>query len=654
MHDMTRRLVEAGYLCEDWFGAAVAASLATKPVAGALLFGPIGTGKSYLPEVLAGILGADYYFYQCFPGTREEDLLVKMLPSETTVSGIALHDGVMIQAVRATRADDSSRPVILVLDEWDKTRPSADSFLLDFLQTGRVNFSGRVQTANLERLLVFLTFNVERELSEPLLRRLPKIDFTHLPPSLVYRALLLTHRDHPLLYSAVVLYERCLMAELSKPATIQELRQLLDAVTMLGREADWDLLVYQFVTKSEENHERLRRTEKDKSRWIQRYRGRLDVAAYEAGAKPLSDAGGAGEVGGKLPRLAEARFFDEFIEGPEEDIDLAQAGGLLELTKSAYNELVRLVDQPESSPHRLGDLAEVRGRYITLTKTWPLSRVGELDGLWGENGEILLTEPLAEWEDVKALAGWAPIQVIKFARQEILAKTDGVDLRWTPERGAEIIVDLAKRHVFQHVFGQSWGQPGEAKWIGRKGSIYVRYHEHLLEEARAGRTTLYALTEQHLPGAENPEQAHLLYEFFREKYEFGRGDGWRHFHFPGLTVSFRDVGAKVNSQVRVEVTGKFAEGLLPYLAAWAPQGELPLFLGIPTSIGESELIREHGFVLSADNPGVSTREEDGFVLTYRPDQGLVQAAATLKLKSLTKVELDAALDRLDGYRRELA
>ena len=654
MNDMTRRLIEAGYLCEDWFGAAVAASLATRPVAGAFLFGPIGTGKSYLPEVLAGILGADYYFYQCFPGTREEDLLVKMLPSEKTVSGIALHDGVMIQAVRATRTGDSPRPVILVLDEWDKTRPSADSFLLDFLQTGRVNFSGRVYTADLARLMVFLTFNVERELSEPLLRRLPKIDFTNLPPSLVYRALLLTHRDHPLLYSAVVLYERCLMAELSKPATIQELRQLLDAVTVLGEEADWDMLVYQFVTKSEENHERLRRAEGEKSRWIQKYRGRLDVAAYEAGARPLSDSGGVGEVGRKLPRLAQARSFDEFIEAPEEDIDLSQAGGILELTKSAYNELVRLVDEPESSPHRLGELAEVRGRYITLTKTLPLSRVGDLDGLWGENGEVLLTEPLAEWEDVKALADWAPIQVIKFARQEILAKTDGVDLRWTPERGAEIIVDLAKRHVFQHVFGQSWGQPGEAKWIGRKGSIYVRYHEHVLAEARAGLVTLYALTEQHLPNAGRPEQASLLDEFFRENYEFARGDGWRHFSFPGLRISFRDSGAVVNSLVRVEVFGKFDEGLLRYLEAWLPGGELPLSLDIPTSIPESMLIHDHGFALSADNPGGAARPEDGFILTYRPDGGVVRAAGSVTLAGLTKVVLDAALDRLDEFRREFS
>ena len=266
---------------------------------------------------------------------------------------------------------------------------------------------------------------------------------------------------------------------------------------------------------------------------------------------------------------------------------------------------------------------------------------------------VLLTEPLAEWEDVKALAGWAPIQVIKFARQEILAKTDGLDLRWTPERGAEIIVDLAKRHVFQHVFGQSWGQPGEAKWIGRKGSIYVRYHEHLLEESRAGRV-LYALAEQRLSAADQPGHEGLLDEFFLEKYEFSRSDGWRHFAFPGLTISFRDAGGRVNSLVRVEVYGKFAQGLLRYLAAWLPQGELPLALAIPTSLEESVLIRDHGFSLVADDPGVSTRQEPGFVLAYQPGQGLIHANGTLVLEGLSKAGLDAVLDRLDACRRELA
>ena len=471
-NDLTEQLNQAGYVCDDGFGTAVAAALSTRPVAGAFLFGPIGAGKTYLPEVLARILGADYYFYQCFPGTREDDLLVKMLPAEDSVSGVRLYDGVMMQAVEAAQNGPADRKVILALDEWDKTRPSADSFLLDFLQTGRIQFAGRTVAGDLSRLMVFLTFNVERELSEPLLRRLPKIQFEPLSPSVVYRALRLTHADHPYLYSAVILYERCLMADLPKPATIQELRQLLDAVALLGDKADWDSLVFQFVTKSVENHELLRLVEGRKSRWQRTIRPRLDTAAYEA-PRDIAWPEGDGPVT-SMPSLARARGFDDRLDPASGPPDLALAGGVLELTRSAYNQVVRLVDQPGSSPESLGDVARVHGRLLVLEQPVPLSRLDDIAGLWGENGEVLLVEPLAGWEDVKALPTWSPLEIIKFSRDEILAKCDGVDLRWTPDNGAEIIVNLARRHVFQQVFGRDWDAPGEGKWIGRKGLINLK------------------------------------------------------------------------------------------------------------------------------------------------------------------------------------
>jgi hypothetical protein len=657
MEDLTQRLCQAGYICDEWFGTAVAASLGTKPVAGAFLFGPIGTGKTYLPEVLARVLDAEQFFYQCFPGTREEDLMVKMLPSEKTVSGIALYDGVMTQAIQATQGGDFTRKVILVLDEWDKTRPSADSFLLDFLQTGRINFSGRLYSADLSRLIVFLTFNVERELSEPLLRRLPKIDFQHLSPSLVYRALLLTHRGHPYLYSTVVLYERCLMADLPKPATIQELRQLLDAITTLGDRADWDSLVFQFVTKSEENHERLRRIEHEKSRWQQKYRRRLDAAAYDAMRSFILKETSAA-AGLTMPRLAEARGFDDLIETAAEAPDLSQCGGVLELTKTAYNELVRLVDQPADTPDCLGDLAEVTSNYISLTRPLPLSRVNELDGLWGENGEVLLIEPMAAWKDVKALPSWAHINIVKFSKKEILAKIDGIDLRWTPEAGAEIIVDLAKHHVFQHVFGESWGRSGEGKWIGRKGLIYQRYQQLTEQAGRLDNGPVYSLVEAEAWGPNEHDwladtEVPLLAEFLKEHYEFSRQDGWKRFLFPGIEIAFRDNGIKKNDALRVMITGKFPGRLVKYLRAWLPQGELPFCLTVKTNKTERELHKSHGFALSANNTGVSTRRAEGFKLNYNSQDSTVTIRKTLDREQITKPKIDAALKRLAAFTEEL-
>ena len=485
MKNLTQKLMQAGYICTEDLGFAVAAALSAKPVGGAFLFGPIGTGKTYLPEVLARVIGADYFFYQCFPGTREDDLLVKMLPSEDTVSGVGLHDGVMIQAVQATRKAEGNPRVVLVLDEWDKTRPSADSFLLDFLQTGRVNFAGRVLEADLSKLAVFLTFNIERELSEPLLRRLPLIKFPPLAPATVYRALSLTHRNHPYLYSAVILYERCLLADLPKPATIQELRQLLDAISLLGDQADWDPLVFQFVTKNEENHELLRRAEGLKTRWQNTIRPRLDASAYDHPRRPDWVDENPDEAKA-MPSLARARGFDDELMTDPTPPDLKAAGGIIKLTRSAYNQLVKMVDQPGPEAHRLGQLATIHGRFISLHGPVPLSQVGEVNGLWGETGEILFVEPLAGWRDVKALPTWSNLEIVRFSEAEILAKIDGIDLRWSREQGAEIVVDLAKKHVFQHVFGHGWGAAGEGKWIGRKGLIYMRHQENFLPEKTGG------------------------------------------------------------------------------------------------------------------------------------------------------------------------
>jgi MoxR-like ATPase len=473
--DLKEKLNSAGYLCDNRFAAAVLTALGTQPVAGAILTGPIGTGKSYLPEVLARVLDTQYFFYQCFPGTREEDLLVKMLPSENTVSGIALHDGVILQAVEATQAPRTPGRVILVLDEWDKTRPSADSFLLDFLQTGRINFSGRRFTADLSRLTVFLTVNVERELSEPLVRRLPRIEFNFLTPATVHRALELTHRGHPFLFNAVLLYERCLLAELPKPATIQELRQLLDAISLVGPHADWDQLVYQFITKSGEAHEMLRRVEKEPVQWRQRLRVRLDVNAYDVRQKMLApEADLAEELA--MPRLAEIHGFEELIAVPPKKPDLKRATGVIASSEKAYSEIVRLMDEPDRTPDRLGEWGDITAeRLIRLRKQLYLKEVDLLRGLWGENGEVLILEPLAAWEDVKALQEWAPVLIVKFSRREILAKMEGIDLRWTPGKGAEIIVHLTRRDAFSACFGEAWGEPGEDKWIGQNGRIYRRY-----------------------------------------------------------------------------------------------------------------------------------------------------------------------------------
>jgi len=248
-------LEERGYFIDEKLELQLLAALATKPVAGAFLFGPAGAGKSQLPQVLAEIRSEALVFFQCFPGTREGDLLSKLIPDENTKSGIKIIDGPVARAAKMSQ----SQRVILVLDEWDKTRPSADSFMLDFLQSGRISLNGHEIQANFENLSVFITMNDEREISEPLLRRLPMITFRYPSTQLVRQALEQTHAGHQFLDAAVKLYSDSVKAGLLKPATIQELRQLLDALSQVENVDNrvWNILVRTFITKTYENHRRL-------------------------------------------------------------------------------------------------------------------------------------------------------------------------------------------------------------------------------------------------------------------------------------------------------------------------------------------------------------------------------------------------------------
>ncbi len=258
---MHEALNESGYICSPEFAAKVVPSINTKPVSGAFLYGMAGTGKSYLPMILAKVLDRQLFIHQCTQGTREEDLLVKIMPSEDTTSGVKIGEGKILQAAIESR----ERPVILMLDEWDKTRPSADGFFLDFLQYGRLSLpgikDGNIQ-ANLENLTIFITANDEREFHEALLRRFPMIHVNPLEPVDVVSALKLTHKNNTYIPQMLDLYIRSVAAKLPKPATIQELRQMMDAIDILGSSADWDALVYQYVTKTPENHLMLSRQAK--------------------------------------------------------------------------------------------------------------------------------------------------------------------------------------------------------------------------------------------------------------------------------------------------------------------------------------------------------------------------------------------------------
>jgi len=216
-----------------------------------LLRGPAGSGKTQLTYLVARYLDAEYVFFQCSFGTSEDDILYKYVPSERTKSGIRVTYGPLPRALLLSRG----RRVVLVLDEFDKTRPSADALLLDFLQNCRIslylNDRETIVHGNPENLVVFLTSNDMREFSEPLLRRVIVISLEPLPSQKVYELLSKKFKKETALLLTQV-YTDALNAGLRKPATLQELYQLGELLEE-GVQAPLEDLLRMFVVKYDDD-----------------------------------------------------------------------------------------------------------------------------------------------------------------------------------------------------------------------------------------------------------------------------------------------------------------------------------------------------------------------------------------------------------------
>ena len=438
-------LNDSGYICSPDFTDKIVTAINTKPVSGAFLYGMAGTGKSYLPMVLAEVLERQLFVHQCTQGTREEDLLVKIMPSEDTKSGVSVGHGKLFQAA----VESKERPVMLMLDEWDKTRPSVDGFFLDFLQYGRLSLpgieNGNVQ-ANLDNLTVFITANDEREFHEALLRRFPMVHVNPIEPADVVSALNLTHKGNIYIPQMVDLYTRSLQAKLPKPATIQELRQLLDAIDLLGGRADWDSLVYQYVTKTPENHIMLCNQEKVSEIDTDSIK-KLEADDYGVDIVPLKKESDEPE----MPDLRNLNQFDSsYIKSqyvPDNaTVVLNRKMEGSDIYTNSVDDLMMKQDMDNDGPEMaaMPDWGVITEDYafindeITSCHVSFIDRVNFFQKL---TGEVKIVDKYATKKEVNRMlhSKWT---VYKRDKTEIIARlknTENTDLRYREGKGLEII-----------------------------------------------------------------------------------------------------------------------------------------------------------------------------------------------------------------------
>jgi MoxR-like ATPase len=228
----------------------------SKTVPAFLLRGPPGAGKTMITQIVADYFNAHYVFIQTTLNTTEDELIYKYVPSEQSKSGVRIQYGPLPDALIKSR----EKITVLTIDEFDKTRPSADALLLDYLQNARVSFRiddrEDVIVGNKDNLIVFITSNDNREFSEPLLRRVITINFKLPDPKDVEKLLRRHFDDDKIVKTLTTIYIAGLTTELTKPITIQELIQLGYAMTVMP-DVDFNQLLLSFVVKNADDMYRL-------------------------------------------------------------------------------------------------------------------------------------------------------------------------------------------------------------------------------------------------------------------------------------------------------------------------------------------------------------------------------------------------------------